>query len=184
MVGFNSAELNQIIMKNQFVLSLGAAVVLAFTGCDSQDSATSGSSQTPAESTTSSSTTTDGLKAKADAVATEVKETAQQAATEVKAAAEKTASEVKQSAQNLAANASSGIEKLRAEAQTLIEKAQTLVKDKRVNDAMEIVQKLSNMSLSPEQQKALEDLKSQLKSLASNQVVTNAASAINNFLKK
>jgi hypothetical protein len=171
-------------MKSQFLLSCSAAVVLGLTACDSQNSSTSEAQASAESAATAPANTTEALKARAENAASEVKETAQQAATEVKAAAEKTATEVKQTAQNLAANATSNLDKLRAEAQNLIEKAQSLVKDKRFEDATGIVQKLSNMSLSPEQQKSLEDLKSQLKALMSNQVVTNAASAINNLLKK
>lgn len=162
--------------SNRILFGLTLSSLLAFgTACDKQDrDAASKSAEEAATKAQQALSTT----------ATEVKEATQKAATEVKQAAEQVTTEVKQAAQNASTAVAGKTDALKAEAQSLIDKAKALINDKKYEEALGSLKQLSNFSLTPEQQKTVDDLKAQLQKLMSSQVVTNAASALGNMFKK
>jgi|GEM_PF-5383854 hypothetical protein len=161
------------------------ATIFIVAGCDQNNqSNTSGSGETSKETGDRISAKVSDLKESAQKTATEVKESAQQAATEVKQAAEKVATDVRQTAEQTTASAKEKLSSIKTEAQNLIEKTTALINDQKYQDALNSLKQLSNLSLTPEQQATVNELKAKLEKLMSSQVVTNTASAINNLLKK
>jgi len=140
-----------------------AALTASLVGCDKK----SDSSHTPATNTSSSAIGT-SLKDAASAAATEVNKTA----AEVKAVAEKTATDLTQQAQSLTATATS-------KAQEYIDKAKALVSERKYQDALSALKEIGNLSLSPEQQKAADDLKKAIQTaFGMSTATTNGGNAI------
>jgi hypothetical protein len=71
-----------------------------------------------------------------------------------------------------------------AQAQALIDKAKALVDAKQYQPALDIINQLGTMTLSAEQQKLVDDLKTQIQNLMSSQTVSNATSAVGGLLGK
>jgi hypothetical protein len=158
----------------RIILSLAIITFIALgSGCEKKESAPPAAEKTsdPATSTLSSTVS-------------EVKQAAQNAGAAVKDTAEKVTTQVKETTQNVTTAAASKVDTLKAQAATLIDKTKALINDKKYDDAMNSLKQLSSLTLTPEQQKTVDDLKAQLQKVMSNQVVTNAASTLNNWLKK
>jgi hypothetical protein len=68
------------------------------------------------------------------------------------------------------------------ETQRLIDKAKTLVADQKYSDALNAVQKLSSMKLTPEQQTLVDGLKTQIQTALAKSSGADAASAVGNVL--
>ncbi|HLP77558.1 MAG TPA: hypothetical protein VK327_11645 [Candidatus Paceibacterota bacterium] len=163
-------------MKTErIVVSLAAATLIAFaSGCEKQTNSTAPEkSAEPAASTNAIS-----------GVTAEIKQSAAQAETAVKETTQKVVAEVKQTAETATAAAASKVDAVKSEFTSLVDKTKSFINDKRYEDALASLKQLSNLKLTPEQQKTVDDLKAQLQKLMSSQVVTNAASALNNLLKK
>jgi hypothetical protein len=69
-----------------------------------------------------------------------------------------------------------------AQAQGLIDKAKGLVSNEKYQEALNSLQQLTNMKLTPEQQKMVDDLKAQIQTALAKAAGTNAASALGNIL--
>ncbi len=68
------------------------------------------------------------------------------------------------------------------QAQTLLDHAKSLVSDQKYQEALNTVGQLTGFKLTADQQKTLDDLKSQIQSALSNATVKDAASALGNAL--
>jgi hypothetical protein len=68
------------------------------------------------------------------------------------------------------------------EAQGLIDKAKGLVVDQKYQDALNLVQQLSNLKLTPEQQTLVDGLKTQIQTALAKTTATDAASSLGNAL--
>jgi hypothetical protein len=66
--------------------------------------------------------------------------------------------------------------------QALIDKAKGLLSDQKYQDALNTVQQLSNLKLTPEQQTLVDSLKAQIQSAMAKSATSNAASALGNIL--
>lgn len=66
--------------------------------------------------------------------------------------------------------------------QALIDKAKGLVTDQKYQEALNVVQQLSNVQLTPEQQKLVDGLKAQIQAALAKTTATGAASALGNVL--
>jgi F0F1-type ATP synthase membrane subunit b/b' len=165
-------------MKTKIIgATLAAGLILAaFAGCGRKEATPSSTSEA---SKANQSTATDVQQAAADAAkqveaaASQVTQQVQQAATEAKTAVEQAKTEA-------AKQADAAV----AQAQTLIEKAKTLVTEKQYPEAMNLVNQLTEMKLSPDQQKLVSDLKAQVQKLMSGSTVSNAVESAAGLLGK
>ena len=95
-------------------------------------------------------------------------------AEEAKATGEKVAADAAKQAQETAAQAGS-------KAQELIDKARSYVSETKYQDAANLLQQLSSLKLTPEQQKLVDSLKEQIQKALASKAASDAAG---NLLKK
>jgi hypothetical protein len=69
-----------------------------------------------------------------------------------------------------------------SQVQGLIDKAKGLVTDQKYQDALNVIQQLSSLQLTPEQQKLVDGLKAQIQTALAKATATDAASALGNVL--
>lgn len=69
-----------------------------------------------------------------------------------------------------------------SEAQSLIEKAQGLIAQNKYSDALNVLNQLASLKLTPEQQKLVDDLKAQVQKAMANEAAAGAGKAIGNVL--
>ena len=145
-----------------------AALSAGLIGCEKQSPApaTDGTNKT-------TGTVSDTLEDAAKKAAAEVKKIAE----EVKTTAEKTVTDATKQVASLTSSASS-------KAQEYIDKAKTLVNEKKYQDALTSLKELGSLSLSPEQQKVVDDLKKTIQNALGSSATTNGATAIQGLLNK
>ena len=143
-----------------FTFTLTAAFALGLAGCSKQDSGT----PTAADAQKATSAAGDALQKASATAATE---------------AGKLAESAKSTAEKTAAAAST-------QAQGLIDKAKSLVAGSNYPEALSTLQQLTNVKLTPDQQKLVDDLKAQIQKAmgASSKTASGAAGAAGNLLKK
>jgi hypothetical protein len=159
--------------KCSFIAVACTALLTLVCGCNKSDQSMAPEKATPDSSTGAISS-----------AVTDLKEQAREAAANVKATADAAVENTKQAAQNLASATNSKVESVKAEAQSLIDKTKAFISEKKYEDALASLKQLSNLSLTPEQQKAVDNLKAQLQKLITSGAVTNAASAVGNLFNK
>jgi hypothetical protein len=109
-------------------------------------------------------------------------------ATEPAPAAAAAATDASQAASAAASDAQKAVEAAAASSVTntqasgLIYNAQGLVKDQKYQDALNVVQQLSTLKLTPEQQKLVDGLKTQIQAALAKATGADAASALGNVL--
>ena len=166
-------------MKTLFTLVLGLVLTTAFVGCKKSEESATEKAATATESTANK--TVEAVKDAANQVkegatkaATEIKEGATKAAQEVKEGAVKVATDVKEKAQELVSSNST--------VDNIIEKAKAFVSEGKYKDALDTLNKLTGVSLTEIQQKAVAGLKEQInKALASDTVKTSVSTMTNLF---
>jgi SWI/SNF-related matrix-associated actin-dependent regulator 1 of chromatin subfamily A len=148
----------------QAILGVTVCAALALvSGCSKEEPS---AGETP-KATAESASGADTAKAVAEA--------ASQAAGEAQKAAQAAATQAVVEAADAAAAAT-------AQAQALIDKAKNLVTDQKYQEALPVVQQLSNLKLTPEQQKLVDGLKAQIQAGLAKATAPDAASAAGNVL--
>ena len=147
--------------RNLWLLAVAAALTVGVSGCEKKSEPTP-----PVPTNTPMS---DALKNAADTAATEVKKVVE----EVKTTAGKAMTDVTQQAQSVTSSAT-------AQAQEYIDKAKAFFSQQKYQDALTALKGLGNLSLSPEQQKAVDDLKKAIQNALGS--TTNATNAVNSLL--
>jgi hypothetical protein len=144
-------------IKYLSILSLGVAASL-LAGCEKK------APTTPPEGGGAATTTEAGKLLDA------AKPAAEEAVKEVKAAATT-------AADNVTADAT-------AKANALIDQAKTLLGQSKYAEALDVVQQLSSLKLTPEQEKLVASLKDQIQKAMAAKTTTDAAGAASSLLKK
>jgi ElaB/YqjD/DUF883 family membrane-anchored ribosome-binding protein len=90
-----------------------------------------------------------------------------------------TANEVVQKASNELAKAASSVT---TQFDTLVQQAKSYISEKKYQEAATILQQISSLKLTPEQQKLYDDLKAQVQKALASQATQDATKAVGNIL--
>ena len=162
-------------MKRIVIAASSLMVVAYLTGCRQSTESTpteTGDAATTTDTRTTTEKVTDSVKEAAKPVVEEVNKAVEAA----KPAVEEAAKEVKEAAETVVADTTT-------KANDLIAQAKKYISETKYSDATNILNQLSNMKLTPEQEKLVADLKTQVQKAMTALSGTNAASAINSLFK-
>ena len=156
-------------LKNLYCGVAVCVLIGLVTGCKKQEATAVVKPETPKTSEAAVSTVTQAVSS---------------AAAEVKPAVENAVTAATQAVVSATAQAAKPAEATTAQAQGLIDKAKSFVTQQKYQDALTNINQLAGMKLTPDQQKQVDDLKTQIQKLMSNQTVSNAVNSVGNLLGK
>lgn len=113
----------------------------------------------------------------AQKAATAAADAAQKQAAEAKAAAERAGADVRKQAEGVASAAEGQV-------QGLIDRVKGLVGEKKYTEALNSLNELSKLKLTPEQQKWVDELKAQIQKALAGQAAPDATKAVGGLLDK
>jgi hypothetical protein len=163
------------------MLALSLAI---FVGCKKDEPVPPPPTQeTPSAPAEPAATTKLEAPTETTSVAGEGKKAVEETATQVKKEAAATTEAAKQAVTQLAPTGESAPAGLTAQVQGAIKKAQDLIGEKKYQDALNALQQLASLKLTPEQQKTVDDIKAQIQKALASQTLQDATKSIPNPLK-
>jgi outer membrane protein assembly factor BamD (BamD/ComL family) len=150
-----------MITKHLRAIALFVGLALLAAGCGKQETETTAPAAPP-------STTTGQAGSDLQDAAKAVQEQGRAVATTASEAATKAATEAKQEATT--------------QAESLLTQAKTYISEKKYQDAVNSLKQVSNLKLTPDQEKVLQDLQKQVQAGLASMGATNAAEKLGSFL--
>lgn len=176
-------------MMKRTSLTLAAALALGLAGCGKNESATTtaddahkaAGSAADAAAKTAEAAKAEAAKA-ADAAKAEAAKTAEAAKAEAARVADAAKAEAAKAADAAKVEATKAANT--AKTQGLIDKAKSLIAESKFSDASSVLQQLTGLSLTSDQQKLVDALKAQIQKALAAKATESAVGSVGDLLKK